>query len=115
MSLSINPGRRLRALRPVSADDPPVRARLVTYARILALAAALAGVACLAAAFALDEWRTALIGSTLVIVAVVAGAVCTINALIADRHEFYRRGKLDGWMEGWRGQEPTADDPLLRH
>jgi hypothetical protein len=33
--------------------------------------------------------------------------------LLADRQEFYRRGQLDGWMKGWRGQEPGTDDPLI--
>lgn len=49
-----------------------------------------------------------------VLAGLAAGLVC-INALLADRQEFYRRGQLDGWMRGWRGQEPDADDPLLRH
>jgi hypothetical protein len=114
MSLSIDHDRRTRALRPDQDDDQFSGSKLIGIIRVGAVLTALAGIGCLAAAFALNEWRTALAGSTLVIVAVVAGSVCTVNALIADRQEFYRRGKLDGWMQGWRGQEPTADDPLLR-
>ena len=42
-----------------------------------------------------------------------AGLLVT-QSMVADRTEFYRRGQLDGWMRGWRGQEPDVDDPLLR-
>lgn len=37
-----------------------------------------------------------------------------VDRLLAEREEFYRRGQLEGWMRGWRGQEPEADDPLRR-
>ena len=68
----------------------------------------------LIAAFTFADWRSALAAATFFILAVLGGVVLTIDALLADRHEFYRRGQLDGWMRGWRGQEPEVDDPLMR-
>jgi hypothetical protein len=44
----------------------------------------------------------------------MASVVLCVHAMLADRQEYYRRGQLDGWMRGWRGQEPDVDDPLLR-
>jgi len=114
VSLSIQPDRRHRASTPNHEDQPERGFRLITIVRILAIVTAVVGVGGLVAAFCLNEWRTAVVGGALLVVAVMAAAVCVIDALLADRGEFYRRGKLDGWMEGWRGQEPSADDPLLK-
>jgi hypothetical protein len=43
----------------------------------------------------------------------LAATILIVHAMLADRQEFYRRGQLDGWMRGWRGQEPEVDDPLI--
>lgn len=48
------------------------------------------------------------------ILAGFAGGLLFINALLADRQTFYHRGQVDGWIKGWRGEEPATEDPLLR-
>lgn len=115
MSLHIGEERRLRALQPPEKSEDGQRPDWTIRAVALTAAGtALGGIGCLAAAFALREWRTALAGSTLMIVAAIAGAVLVLNRLLADRQKFYQRGQLDGWMRGWRGQEPSSEDPLWR-
>ncbi len=114
MSTEIDIERRQRALQPSTQDNTPRPGRLVQAVRLLVCVTATAGVGCLVAAFCLDEWRTALAGSTLLVISAIAGAVWVINGLLAERNRFYQRGFLDGWMRGWRGQEPSTDDPLLR-
>ncbi|MET0423610.1 MAG: hypothetical protein ABW046_07040 [Actinoplanes sp.] len=71
-------------------------------------------VATMMLAFVNGGWREALAAATLSIFAVVGGAVLCVHAVIASRLEFYKRGHLDGWMRGWRGQEPQGEDPLFR-
>lgn len=117
MTTSIDRDRRKRATEPPApdADQTELPNRLFRIIRVSAIVTALAGVSCLTAAFAENEWRIALVGSTLIIVSAVACAMWAANAIMADRHEFYQRGKADGWMEGWRGQPPTTNDPLMRH
>ncbi len=65
-------------------------------------------------AFLLGRWHIALAGTTVALLAGAGGVVLCIHAMLADRHEFWRRGQLDGWMRGWRGLEPEVDDPLSR-
>lgn len=116
MSLNISEERRLRALQPPEQTDSDQRRPhwMMRGVALTASATALGGIACLAAAFALREWRTALAGSTLLIIAAIAGAVLVLNQLLADRNEFYRRGQLDGWYRHYRGLPPEVDDPLWR-
>ncbi|BEL07782.1 hypothetical protein Q0Z83_059730 [Actinoplanes sichuanensis] len=116
MTIHIGEDRRLRALQPSgemseSAHGPRWLIRGVAG---FCAVTALSGVGSSAWAFAHHEWRLALVGSTLLIMSVIAGSVLVGNQLLADRQEFYRRGELNGWMRGWRGQEPEAGDPLLR-
>jgi hypothetical protein len=68
----------------------------------------------LTTAFLLGHWHVALAGTTVALLAAAGGVVLCVNAILADRQEFWRRGQLDGWMRGWRGQEPEVDDPLFR-
>lgn len=115
MSLHIGEERRLRALQPPEMSEDGHRAhRTIQGVVVFTAVTALGSIACLATAFALHEWRTAVVGMTLAIMSSTAGALLIGHRLIADRQEFYRRGQLDGWMRGWRGQEPEADDPLLK-
>lgn len=116
MSLHISPDRVVRALKPPEPTEnahqrPSTTIRLVA---VVAAGTALTGVVLLTAAIVLEEWRTALIGSTLLVVSAIAGNVLVWDRLMADRQEFYRRGQLDGWMRGWRGQEPEGCDPLWK-
>lgn len=117
MTASTEDSQRLPALRSTE-PCPAVVARphlLIQGIRMFTIVTALVGVGCLAAAFGVEEWRVALAGSTLVVLAAVAGAVLVANALIADRMAFYEHGKADGWYEGWRGIPPNPDHPFVRH
>lgn len=118
MTSSIDDSQDLRAPASPSTRRPAGRtsnSRLIRGVQIFTSAAALTGVGALTGAFIINEWRIGVIGFTFVIGACVAGAVLVANALVADRQEFYQRGKADGWYEGWRGVPPSSDDPLLRH
>jgi hypothetical protein len=89
--------------------------RLIRMIQVFVIVSALAGASFLTAGLVLGEWHGAVVGSTLLIVSAVAAAVLAVNALLADREAFFCLGELDGWMRGWRGQEPRgADDPPLR-
>lgn len=116
MTASIDKEQRQQATVPPRqpADRSTAISLLIRGVKTFAVTTAVAGAASLGVAFALGEWRTALAGSTLVILSVVASSVWIVNALLADREDFYRRGQADGWYRGWRGQVPTVDDPLLR-
>lgn len=99
------------------ADDPtalPRHRAVMRYVMAYTILTSLGAVATLALAVYLGQWRVALTGSTLAILAAIGGGVLCLNLVIADRQEFYRRGVLDGWMRGWRGQPPDIDDPLTR-
>jgi hypothetical protein len=99
---------------PRRLPGSPTPERLIRAVIATAAASGLAGAVCVSVAFTLGEWRTGLTGATLIIISAMAGAVLICDRLMADRQEFYRRGQLDGWMRGWRGQEPTVDDPLWK-
>ena len=116
MSLSIGEDRRLRALQPpeTTENDQHRPHWLIRAVTLTSAGTALLGMGLIAAAFALEEWRTALAGSTLLIISALAGTVLAMNWLMADRQEFYRRGHLDGWHLGWRGLPPGSGDPLQR-
>lgn len=114
MSLHIGAERRLRAMKPpeMSEDAQPH-----TFIRLLALFActtAFAGVVLLSVGFPIHEWRLALLGSTLLVIASAAGVVLGVHLVLADRQEYFRRGELVGWMRGWRGEGPESGDSLLR-
>ena len=109
--------KRHAAHPPEAAPDSDMRKpnRLIRGVRAFVALTALAGVVCLSVAFTLAEWRTALAGCTLVIVSAIASVVWAMDCLLADREAFFFLGELDGWMRGWRGQEPRgASERLLR-
>jgi hypothetical protein len=104
--------------RPES--DTSSRNQIVSRVRWFTGTALVAGLICLVCAFAHGDWRYALAATGFILLAGIGGAVLCIDAIICDfktilaeRQEFYRRGQLDGWMKGWRGQEPDVDDPLM--
>lgn len=118
MTISIDRATRERAKVPPSDHhkalaDP--RDRLICGVRIFAAVTTAAGIA-------LGIWDLAGDGSVHLVMPsvgcfVLAGQATTIllvHSLLASHQEFYRRGQLDGWMKGWRGQQPDVDDPLLR-
>lgn len=115
MSLSVGHDRHQRAME---AEEHQVHDAgpqwLLRGVRIFTVVTAMAGVGCLATAFSLNEWRTAMVGSTLTVVSAIGASLWCASTLLADRRTFYQRGHLEGWMRGWRGQEPEVKDPLLR-
>jgi hypothetical protein len=116
MTIEIDEARRQRALHPEVAQRAPSRRCTLVMgiwiAMLLNLVAALALMGLdLAAPRGL---RFSMFGATFLLIAAICGGLICFNAMLADRQEYYRRGQLDGWMRGWRGQEPEVDDPLLR-
>lgn len=88
---------------------------LITAVRCFTVAAALAGTGLTVADLAGDgAVHLVAAAATSFLLSGMAGGVWIVHAMLADRQEFYRRGQLDGWMKGWRGQPPDVDDPLLR-
>lgn len=117
MSQSITRGSRERALAGASSEPVVLhRGRLINGIRIFTAVMLLAG-------FSMAVWslaegsaslHLALGGATFFVLAGMGGVVLSLQAILAERQEFYRRGHLDGWMRGWRGQEPGGDDPILK-
>jgi hypothetical protein len=54
-----------------------------------------------------------LAATILMVQALLAEFHAGFHATFADRQEFYRRGMLAGWQQGWNGQPPELDDPLM--
>jgi hypothetical protein len=118
VTISIDDQQRQRASQS-PADHPgrgwPRHEVIVWGARGFAVLTTLAG-AILAVADLAGDASVHLIApaATSFMLAGMASVVLCVHAMLADRQEYYRRGQLDGWMRGWRGQEPDVDDPLLR-
>jgi hypothetical protein len=115
MTQSIDAGTRARALTPPGSESVTIgHGPLIIGVRIFTAVTTFTATGFLIAAFTFAGWRSALAAATFSILSIMSGVVLVIDALLADRREFYQRGQLDGWMRGWRGQEPEVDDPLLR-
>jgi hypothetical protein len=115
MTQHITAETRAAALAPPgSKSDTVSRSGLILGVRLFTAFMTLKALGFLISAFTFAGWRSALAAATFFILAVLGGLVLTIDCLLAERQEFYRRGQLDGWMRGWRGQEPEIDDPLLK-
>lgn len=116
MTIEIDHDRRTRALNAGAATHAPPAGHNGLLWAVGAFGAA-AGVAGLVLAV-LDAKTPGMHGAVYAAASFVlsglAAAIVVINRMLADRQEHYRRGQLDGWMRGWRGQEPEVDDPLLR-
>jgi hypothetical protein len=63
---------------------------------------------------ALPNIHLAVYAAACFVLAGLAGVLLVLRVMLADCEEFYRRGHLDGWMRGWNGQSPAADDSLLK-
>lgn len=117
MTIEIDRERKARALHPPQPlDDHHVRRCTLMWSIGIFGAAALVTGLVLAG---LDIARPhgvhfAIYAASCFVLSGLSGALICVNAILADREEFYRRGQLDGWMKGWRGQEPEVNDPLLR-
>lgn len=116
MTMSIDHDARAKTLRGDGAEAviDHGRSRLALFVGWGAGVLATVGALCMAWAFTTEEWRVALLGTTLLLLAGMGGTVLCLRRFLADRQEFYQRGQLDGWMRGWRGQEPEVFDPLMR-
>jgi hypothetical protein len=116
MTQSIDRDTQGRALvAPESDTVPEGRLALIVGIRIFAGLAALTGVGLTVADLTGGDGAHLIAAScTSFILAGLAGAILSVDAILADRQEFYRRGELTGWIRGWRGQEPEVSDPLLR-
>jgi hypothetical protein len=114
MTRSIDAGTRARALTPPGPEPIAIgHGPLITGVRIFSVVSVVVSIGFFSAAVAYDNWRWALAAATVLNFAVMGGVVLAIDAMFNGRREFYQRGQLDGWMRGWRGQEPEVDDPLL--
>lgn len=117
MSAPISRDLRTHVTQPAgqqpTAAEPAGCSRLLRGVQVFTALTALGAAACLATALNHDRWHYALAAATLAMMAAMGAALLAGNAMLADRQDFYRRGQLDGWMRGWRGQEPDVDDPLL--
>lgn len=117
MTVSIDPATMTGDTEPPSDPAPsrPDRERqLVRVLWVVSATTTIGAAGCLAIACFESEWRFALTGSTLLVLAWITGATLCVHAMLKSRREFYRRGHLDGWMRGWRGEGPYNGDPLLR-
>jgi hypothetical protein len=116
MTLSIDRETRAKAAAP-AGSEPVTREphAMITAVACVAAVTVIAGVA-LGVADLAGHGGIHLVmpAMTCFVLAGLSSAVLVIHTMLADRQEFYRRGQLDGWMRGWRGQEPDVDDPLLR-
>lgn len=117
MTIEIDEDRKYRALHPPAAEAEPSggSGRLIVGIRIAMIAAATTGL--VLAGIDIDiprGMRLSIYAAACFTAAGLCGALLCLHAMLADRQEFFRRGQLDGWMKGWRGQAPEVDDPLLR-
>jgi hypothetical protein len=112
---SIDARTRAKATTPPESESDIIsRSRLVVGVRVFTGATTTAGLGMLLHVFTYTDWRSGLAAATFFILAVLGGSILTIDALLAERREFYQRGQLDGWMQCLHGQPPEVDDPLLR-
>lgn len=115
MTSSIDAQTRAKAATPPGSE--PVtdrRSRLTVAVATFTVVTGTAGACGMAAAFVLEEWRTALLGATLMLLAGMGAQVLCQRAFLASKEIHYQRGQLDGWYRGYRMQPPEIDDPLLQ-
>lgn len=99
---------------PGSKSDTLSRSQIVTGVRWYTGLTATISIGLLLHAFAGVDWRSALASATFFILAVLGGAILTVEALLVERRKLYQHAHLDGWMNCLHGRPPEVDDPLLR-
>lgn len=118
MTMSISKEQRRRAVDGLQPDQPAGRSRRTPMVRWLRTAAVVSGLAGVSAStieiVTVEYLHLNPVAGAFFVLSGIAVAVLCVEAMLAERQEFYRRGQLDGWMRGWRGQEPDVDDPLMR-
>lgn len=116
MTQSIDDRTRAKALTSSAPQRPAGKqSRLIIGVRIFAAVTAAAGVGLGVADMTADHNVPLTAAAvTCILLAALAGTVLVIDAMLADRQKFYRRGQLDGWHRGWSGEPPEVDDPLLK-
>jgi hypothetical protein len=117
MTASIERDTVERALQPsaVDKDKTSRSSRLVVGIWVFGTVAAAGGLVLVGLDLAHPHsLRYAVYAGACLVVAGICGGLICLRAMLAGCQEFYRRGQLDGWMRGWRGQCPDVDDPLLR-
>jgi magnesium-transporting ATPase (P-type) len=118
MSTSITNAQRLRAIHAHGTDqqkEHPPRSRMVHWVAAAAVFFGTTGVTLTAIEVATPLYlKLNSFAAASFIIAAIAGAVLCVEWMLADRQTFYLRGKVDGYYQGWHGQLPDADDPLLR-
>lgn len=116
MTIDIDADRRARALAAdTTQGDRAAAPRWMLGVRLAGIAATMGGFVLVGLSIGNPRAvHLAVYAVGAFIFAGFAGGLLVVNAIFADRAEFYRRGHLDGWMRGWRGQQPETDDPLLR-
>jgi hypothetical protein len=114
MTQSILPRSDRRTDRTDTAPEPPGRSHIITGVWICTGAAGTTGVATATIAVASDTGLSALIVScTAFVIAAIGSSLLVFNSILPSCREYYRRGHLEGWMRGWRGQPPENDVPGL--
>jgi hypothetical protein len=114
MTQSILPRSDSRTDRTEAAPEPPGRSHIITGVRICTGVTAATGVASAAVDVASDGGLPALIVScTAFVIAAIGSSLLVFNAILPTCQEYYRRGHLEGWIRGWRGQPPENDGPGL--
>lgn len=116
MTLSIHRTATAEAPGAEGAPEHPQRAsRLVigvkTFTVVMSLSAAVFTTLTAGHGWA-QPWLAGAVVSF--VLAGLGGTVLCLRAMLISRQAAYRRGHLDGWMRGWRGQEPGSDVPGLQ-
>lgn len=115
MTIEIGEDRLQRALHPPVAAAEAVTGPgvIVRGARVVAVLAAMSGVAMAVADLAGDV-HLLMPAFTAFLVGGQASVILCVHAMLADRCEYYRRGHIEGWYRGYRMQPPEVGDPLLK-
>ena len=117
MTQSIDRTTREKALRPPEVVAASTRKTspltIATWAFTVTMSLLCVALAAIQLATVHDLYL-AIYAATCGVMASIGGAVLAIKAMFVGDAEHYRRGHLDGWMRGWRGQEPEIHDPFLR-
>jgi hypothetical protein len=93
--------------RTETTPEPPGRSRIIAGVRVSTGITAATGIACAAVSVASNSGLPALVvACAAFVMAVIGSSVLVVNALLPTYEEYYRRGYLEGWHQGWNGQPP---------